>query len=138
MAPLFHVGSVVVLAALAAPASSTPASLPAVKVTMNNHLTFDPHLVTVEIGDSVLFVNDSDLVHSVTAHPDHATLEDSYRLPEGAEPFHSGFLDPGDEFEHRFDVPGVYKYFCVRHESAPAAEGWVRVVPAPDGGLLSP
>ena len=54
------------------------------------------------------------------------------RLPERAEPFDSGSIDPGASFERRFTVPGTYKYFCKPHEGA-KMYGWVRVEPRTGG-----
>lgn len=93
---------------------------------MTNDLTFEPYEIEIEQGESVLWFNGSSLVHTVTAHPDFATTKDSYQLPEGAEPFHSGLLIPGETYTHRFDVPGTYKYSCAAHE-AEGMVGWIEV-----------
>jgi plastocyanin len=37
-------------------------------------------------------------------------------LPKAASAFDSGNLDPKETFEHTFDVPGTYRYFCIPHE----------------------
>ncbi len=39
------------------------------------------------------------------------------RIPEGGESWHSGMLGltAGTRFEHRFQVEGVYDYFCQPH-----------------------
>lgn len=124
------VGALGLMSALALspdPAVMEPESAPAAKVTITNHLTFIPHLVTIEAGESVLWVNGSNLLHTVTADPEYAYSELSFTLPEGADPFHSGPLAPGHSFEHRFEVPGTYKYFCNEHEDAAAAFGWIQV-----------
>lgn len=53
-------------------------------------------------------------------HPENAHLvggELPLRIPERAEPFHSGFLglDAGSVFEHGFPIEGVYDYLCQPH-----------------------
>ncbi|MGH7307884.1 MAG: plastocyanin/azurin family copper-binding protein [Candidatus Rokuibacteriota bacterium] len=57
-------------------------------------------------------------VHTTTAyHPknDHHSL----RIPEGAEPWDSGFLmTSGAHFDVTFTVEGVYDYYCMPHEVA--------------------
>lgn len=91
---------------------------PAVTVEMTNQLTFKPDTVTIEKGETVLWKNTSLLVHSVTADHDKKTEPESVALPEGAEPFDSGLMDPEEEFSHTFTVRGTYTYFCIPHEAA--------------------
>lgn len=88
------------------------------RVTMTNQLRFEPASVTIEAGDAVMFDNTSMLMHTVTADPDEATIAGSVRLPEGARPFDSGRLKPGQTFRHTFTTPGHYSYFCQPHEGA--------------------
>ncbi|RME57663.1 MAG: halocyanin, partial [Candidatus Dadabacteria bacterium] len=66
----------------------------------------------------VEWTNTSPIVHTVTADPKKATLEDSTKLPKGAKPFNSGNLEPNAVFRHTFTVPGTYRYFCIPHEAA--------------------
>ncbi len=78
---------------------------------------FDPVGLFVEPGRPVRWVNREN-VHTVTAyHP--ANGKRALRMPEAAEPWDSGYLvDPGAVFERRFEIPGVYDYFCIPHEAA--------------------
>lgn len=87
-------------------------------VGMTNALAFTPDTVTVTAGETVVWRNGSVLVHTVTAVPDSAAKESSVRLPEGAEPFGSGRLEPDATFRHTFSVVGAYRYFCIPHEAA--------------------
>ena len=91
---------------------------PAVTIGMTNQLTFTPDTVTIKKGDTVSWKNSSLLVHSVTADHDKKTKPESVQLPDGAEPFDSGLMDPEAEFSHTFTVPGTYTYFCTPHEAA--------------------
>ena len=93
------------------------ASEPSATVTMGNQLTFDPASITIKAGETVEFVNDSPLVHTVTADPAKARNTDNVSLPEGAETFDSGNLASGESFSHTFAEPGTYKYFCIPHEA---------------------
>lgn len=102
---------------------------PAVTVDMTNTLTFDPDTVRVQAGETVRWTNGSVIVHTVTADPDEATTDESVRLPEGAAPFDSGTLDPEARFEHTFEVPGTYRYFCIPHEGG---KMYGTVIVAPD------
>ena len=68
--------------------------------------------------------------HSVTAyHPDYGR---TLRIPDGAEAFDSGVVDAGTTFEHTFETPGVYNYFCRPHEGL-GMVGLV-IVEGPRGG----
>jgi plastocyanin len=114
-------------AAAGAPLATTAstAGLPAREVVIGDD-AFHPELVVIEAGETVIWRNASVLVHSVTAHPEFATSRESFELPPGATPFHSGLLIPGDAYTHTFDVPGTYRYFCAPHEAA-RNDGWVEV-----------
>ena len=78
---------------------------------------FDPIGLRVTPGQTVRWVLHHD-VHTTTAyHPknDHHSL----RIPEGAEPWDSGFLvRAGASFDVTFTVEGVYDYYCGPHEAA--------------------
>lgn len=111
----------IVLSASVPGVTPQPAAMarePAVVVEMNNQLQFVPEKVTIIAGQSVKWVNNSVLVHTVTTDPSWAATPDSVKLPDGAETFHSGNMDPNDIFIHTFETPGTYKYFCVPHEGA--------------------
>jgi len=91
-------------------------------------VVFRPETLEVEAGTTVTWLNTSKQGHSVTAY------EDS--LPEGAEYFASGGFDSekaaedswgnssggtmfeGQTYEHTFEVPGEYPYFCIPHEES--------------------
>ena len=77
---------------------------------------FYPEALSVAPGDSVIWLNLSD-VHTVTAY--HPANGSNLRIPEEAEPFDSGYfgLDiPGSTFVYTFSVAGVYDYYCDPHE----------------------
>lgn len=100
------------------PADAQTNSEPDAVVGMTNTLEFTPDTVRVQVGETVLWKNDSVIVHTVTADDEEATMDKSLRLPEGAAPFNSGDLEPEETFEYTFEVPGRYRYFCVPHEAA--------------------
>ncbi len=89
----------------------------AATVGMTNDLRFDPETVRIQAGETVTWRNTSDVMHTVTADKDLASDPSHVQLPEGAEPFNSGNLQPGESFSRTFSVPGTYKYFCIPHES---------------------
>lgn len=82
---------------------------------------FEPEFVRVPVGGTVRWTNHSGS-HDVTAyHPDNCGRP--LRIPENAEPFASRVMSSvGAEFEHTFEVEGVYDYLdtqtvCVGHEA---------------------
>ena len=71
----------------------------------------------VQPGQTVRWIV-AENVHTTTAY--HPRNEGHpLRIPEGAEPWDSGFLvRPGDRFDLTLTVEGVYDYFCTPHEAA--------------------
>ena len=111
------------------PSASSPTDDdPAATVGMTNMLKYTPDTVRVEVGATVRWENSSIIMHTVTADPGESTVDGSVQLPDGAEPFDSGDMDPEATFEHTFETPGTYQYFCIPHEGA-NMYGWVIVEP---------
>jgi plastocyanin len=69
------------------------------KVTIKN-LKYDPKQVTVKPGDTVVWTNQDNNDHTVTAD-------------DGS--FSSENLGGGDKFRHTFDKKGKYPYHCKYH-----------------------
>ena len=108
------------LAGLSAPTvlrAARPVEIQMRATARGEEVWFDPIGVWVAPGQTVRWVLHHD-VHTTTAyHPrnDHH----SQRIPEGAEPWHSGFLvEPGAHFDVTLTVEGVYDYYCLPHEQA--------------------
>ena len=80
---------------------------------------FDPPGLFLQPGDRVIWVLVEDVTtagHSATTY--HPTQDKELRIPQNATVWNSGLLHLSDEtFEQRFDVPGVYDYFCIPHET---------------------
>jgi plastocyanin len=88
---------------------------------------FRPVELRVRPGTTVTWLNTNKQGHSVTAYED--------RIPDGADYFASGGFDSeqaardawgastdgtlfeGQSYEHTFEVPGTYWYFCIPHET---------------------
>ena len=88
--------------------------------TSGGNFRFDPVGLRIEPGTSVIWLNMGDFHSSTAFHPDHSHLLGGHvplRIPEGAEPWHSGMLGlmDGTEYEHTFTAEGVYDYFCQPH-----------------------
>ena len=85
---------------------------------------FHPETLTVPVGTTVVWGNTSSRAHTITAYEAH--------IPENAAYFASGGFDAelaarkgwgrgeggittGETYEHTFEVPGEYHYFCIPH-----------------------
>lgn len=95
-------------------------------VEMTDDLVFDPAELPVDVGGTVVWENVGSVTHTVTAYGD--------RLPDGAAYYASGGfgsesaardafpaeggLAGGESYQHTFETPGTYAYFCIPHESA--------------------
>lgn len=82
------------------------------------HVWFSPRGILIQRGQTIRWVNtEAGNVHTATAY--HPSFQGKpLRIPEGAKPWDSGYLLPGESFSVTFDTPGVYDYFCVPHEHA--------------------
>lgn len=80
----------------AAPSKLAPAEKAAIKIS---NFQFEPKEITIPAGTTVEW---TDIVgrHTVDAN-------------DGS--FKSGILSAGGKFEHKFDQPGVYPYYCDKH-----------------------
>jgi plastocyanin len=106
----------------AAPASTSSAAAsrikPAVVVDMTGSLlVFEPAIIKVKVGQTVLWKNSSREVHTVTADNRRAVYAKDVELPKGAKRFDSGFLNAGQTYEQTFRTPGTYRYVCTLHEA---------------------
>jgi plastocyanin len=94
-------------------------SPPAAIVHMTAANKFDPAKVTIKAGEVVRWVNDAGgPSHTVTTDPSMVQNEDDVAIPDGAQPFSSGVIGPGKFFQHKFEVPGTYRYACAPHEGS--------------------
>lgn len=92
---------------------------PAAIVHMTATNKFDPETVTIKVGQAVRWVNDGrGPSHTVTTDASMLQDENNVELPDGAKPFSSGVIGPGKFFQHKFEVPGTYRYACAPHEGS--------------------
>lgn len=87
-----------------------------IQVRVTDELAFSPEEVRIKQGQSVRWVNTSSIVHTVTADPSEALDPAAVQLPDEAQAFDSGALDPGETFTRTFNQPGTYQYVCIVHE----------------------
>lgn len=76
-----------------------PALAADLQVTIDN-FTFNPPRITVKVGDTITWINQDDIPHTVRAN---------------AGSFKSKTLDTDDRFAFTFTQPGSYDYFCSLH-----------------------
>lgn len=88
-------------------------------------VAFRPTEITVSVGDTVVWKNTSSRNHSVTAYesgiPDDADYfasggYESEAAARDAWQNLNGVITNGDTYEHTFEVPGTFNYFCIPHE----------------------
>jgi len=70
---------------------------------------FQPANLTIDAGDTVTFINDDTVSHTVTASD---------------KSFDSGNLDQNAKWSHRFDTAGTFNYTCNYH---PTMKGTITV-----------
>ncbi|MBI4560433.1 MAG: cupredoxin domain-containing protein [Candidatus Rokubacteria bacterium] len=82
-----------------------------VEVQMTNGLSFSPSVVSVNLGDTVRWINVStSLPHTATAFSGSARRDG---FNSGLRP--RSWLQPGEVFEFTFTMPGEFPYFCIPH-----------------------
>jgi plastocyanin len=66
---------------------------------------YDPTPIQINVGDTITWTNDDSQPHTVTA--------DENAVPTGQ--FDSGIMAPAATWEHTFDTPSNYSYYCILH-----------------------
>ena len=104
-----------------------PESIDGEFVEMTDANRFEPETVTISVGETVVWRNTGYSPHTVTAYEDETPVGSTYFASGGftsesaarnGASTGDGVLDGGDEYEHTFDMPGTYAYFCIPHEQA--------------------
>jgi plastocyanin len=75
---------------------------------LKGNAAFNPEPATVHTGGIVYWVNDDLVTHTITSGM-------GFNDPLMGEHFDSGLI--GSSYQHRFDQPGIYDYFCQVHPS---------------------
>lgn len=82
-------------------------------VLQQSEIHYSPATLTVPMGATVTWLNKSYYSQSVTCDPQQAANGGIANLPQGAQPWDSGRLYPGQRFSKKFDMPGTYIYFSL-------------------------
>lgn len=99
----------------------TPLSAADVGMVSNGGHHFVPHVVRLEVGGTIEWVNESGTHNAVAYHPANADAlptTSQLRIPESADPFETALLGEGESETVSLGVEGIYDYACVPHESA--------------------
>ncbi len=116
-APVF--GEATPSASPSASPQASPANVAEAAVGFTIDLRFDPDVLTIGAGTTVTWTNNSPMPHTATGDPEQNPVAASHpeyiALPDGAAPWGSDMLQPGDSYSYIFDVPGEYKYICIPH-----------------------
>src|SRR5665213_638226 len=96
---------------------ATPIAAPGPNRVVIDNFAFGPATLTVSAGTEVVWINEDDEPHTVTASGDKPL-------------FKSPPLDTHDKFSFVFKEPGTYAYFCTLH---PRMQGVVIVRQPPRG-----
>jgi len=76
-------------------------------------VAFSPEALAVDAGTTVTWTNEDPGPHTVTSGAVEQGTSGVTASPDGA--FDSGDIAGGASFEHTFDEPGTYEYFCALH-----------------------
>jgi len=102
-------------------------------VIPNNDL-FSPYIAVVNVGDTVSWINDDTVLHTIVTAPAEAG--------RGINPVPFQFVvDPGKEAHVLLQQGGLYYYFCDAHaelkaQGSAAARAGVRAYPIPMDGFI--
>lgn len=82
--------------------AADPTPAPPVAIVHIKNFAYAPRTLIVKPGDTVRFINDDDVAHTVTAND---------------KSFDSGDFEKGRYWNHTFKKAGTYNYFCADHPS---------------------
>src|SRR5215813_1052196 len=87
-------------ALLLALASALPGTAQAANLEVKiDNFTFGPQKLTVKVGDTVTWINEDDIPHTIVS----------------TGKFRSKALDTEDKYAFTFTAPGTFEYFCGLH-----------------------
>ena len=119
---LLEFGGAVLAATATAGCGSVGDAEDATRVSMTDGFGFSPKRLTVDVGTTVRWVNDSDVGHTVTAYGNRIPDEASYFASGGVDSERTatndvsgGLLAAGESYEHAVTVAGTYEYSCIPH-----------------------
>ncbi len=109
------------LAGCTTPQSGEQAQPTEVTIGMKD-LKYDPLVITVAVGTTVIWVNEDPFEHTVTP-----TDKASWGT-EGSGDDPASWIAQGESWSHVFSEPGTYEYYCIPHASQDAEGQWQGMV----------
>ncbi len=94
-------------------ASTAPTT---VTIDATSNLKFSPATACLKAGGTVTWKNNGSVYHTTTDLASLAAVASDAALPKGAAGWNHSLL-PGASWSLALKIPGVYKYFCIPHES---------------------
>lgn len=86
--------------------------IPATNTTANEEaFHYDPAEIAIPVGTTILWFNDDPL-------QPHTITSGSPEAGDSGDLFDSSFMSEGSIFQHTFDEPGDYTYYCQFHQNA--------------------
>ncbi len=82
-------------------------------VLEQSSLHYSPATIKIPRGATITWLNKSYYSQSATCDPSRLPKGSAVSLPQGAQPWSSGVLFPGQRYSRRFDTPGTYVYSSV-------------------------
>ncbi len=102
----------------AAPTGCTAATAPStITIDATNGLKFVPATACLKAGGTVTWKNTGNLYHTTTDETSLAAFPKDAAVPAGAAGWNHTLPTQGSTFSLKLTVPGLYKYFCIPHES---------------------
>lgn len=89
--------------------TSSPKIYNASMIGIKKDKSYYPNPINVNAGDSIVWTNSDNDIHSVTSGSDEG--------PSIGQEFDSGIIGSGKSFTHKFENLGTYEYFCSMHPS---------------------
>jgi plastocyanin len=85
-------------------------------IKMTNAATYLPAELVVKKGEKITWQNASDQIQTITVKTENHDEKQIAYLPDEAEPFSSGAIQPGESFSYTFFVPGTYEFISLPNE----------------------
>lgn len=84
-------------------------------VAMTSQQKFEPATLTIKKGGTVTWANIAGQGYAVVLDPSKQTEGPGASLPQGAQPFTSPNIYPGQDWAHRFTTVGRYVYYAAQY-----------------------
>jgi plastocyanin len=84
---------------------------------MSDDMAFLPAMITVSVGQNIVWKNSSQVIHNVVDDASKALDMADVMLPSSVKLFDSNFCNSVTRLPAFSQVPGIYRYVCTLHEA---------------------